>query len=166
MNSESYLEPDDYAHLPENQLTVTQDAYKNVYDRVWTGWYEKELKEECLWDDQDLTRFVLDNDLAKPKYPAVFCDEAQDFTRIELELLLRLNLFSNRTLRSNDMGHVPFAFAGDQFQTLNPTGFRWDSIKASFVEKFIYELDPSSRSGRTDLNLVWSRKSRHLAYGV
>jgi hypothetical protein len=47
---------------------------------------------------------------------------------------------------------VPFAFAGDPFQTLNPTGFRWDSIKASFVEKFVFELDTSRRSGRLDLN--------------
>jgi tetratricopeptide (TPR) repeat protein len=47
---------------------------------------------------------------------------------------------------------VPFAFAGDQFQTLNPTGFRWDAIKASFVEKFIHALDPRGRSGRTELN--------------
>ncbi len=164
MSSETYLEPEDYAQLPENQLTVTQDAFRLVYDRVWTGWYEQELKEKCLWDDQDLTRYVLDNDLANRIYPAVFCDEAQDFTRIELELLLRLNLFSDRTLRPNDISHVPFAFAGDQFQTLNPTGFQWDSIKASFVEKFIYELDPSRRSGRTDLNfreLKYNYRSTH-----
>lgn len=164
MSSETYLEPEDYAQLPENQLTVTQEAFRLVYDRVWTGWYERELQDKGLWDDQDLTRYVLDHDLAKRIYPAVFCDEAQDFTRIELELLLRLNLFSDRTLQSSDISRVPFAFAGDQFQTLNPTGFRWDSIKASFVEKFIYELDPSRRSGRTDLNfreLKYNYRSTH-----
>src|SRR4029077_16656019 len=97
-------------------------------------------------------RYVLDAGCAIPVHPAVFCDEAQDFTRLELELLLRLNLFSNRSIPPHDVGRVPFAFAGDQFQTLNPTGFRWDSIKASFVEKFIFELDPTRRSGRADLN--------------
>lgn len=164
MSSETFLEPADYAQLPENQLTVTQDAYRLVYDRVWTGWYARELQDKGLWDDQDLTRYVLDHDLAKCIYPAVFCDEAQDFTRIELELLLRLNLFSDRTLPSNTVSRVPFAFAGDQFQTLNPTGFRWDSIKASFVEKFIYELDPARRSGRADLNfceLKFNYRSTH-----
>ena len=99
-----------------------------------------------------MTRHILEHDLAKPVFPAVFCDEAQDFTRLELELLLRLNLFSDRTLSSNLVSRIPFAFAGDQFQTLNPTGFRWDAIKASFVEKFILELDPAERSSRTDLN--------------
>lgn len=152
MSSETYLEPDDYAQLPENQITVTHGAFKLVYDRVWTNWYQGIRADEGRWDDQDLTRHILDNDLAKPIYPAVFCDEAQDFTRLELEMLLRLNLFSNRALPPTDISRVPFAFAGDQFQTLNPTGFRWDAIKASFVEKFIFALDPTRRSERTDLN--------------
>jgi len=152
MSSETYLEPDDYTQLPENQITVTHETFKLIYDRVWSAWYERELDAKGLWDDQDLARYILENDLAQPNHPAVFCDEAQDFTRIELELLLRINLFSNRTLAPNDISRVPFAFAGDQFQTLNPTGFRWDAIKASFVEKFIFELDPARRSGRTDLN--------------
>lgn len=151
-SSETYLEPEDYAQLPENEISVTHDSFKLVFDRVWSGWYERVHEVDALWDDQDLTRYILDHDLAKPGYPAVFCDEAQDFTRLDLELLLRLNLFSNRSLPANDISRVPFAFAGDPFQTLNPTGFRWDAIKASFVEKFIHELDPTHRSGRTDLN--------------
>lgn len=164
LSSETYLEPDDYAQLPENQITATHDAFRLVYERVWSGWYERILEAEGLWDDQDLTRYILDNGLAKPAHPAIFCDEAQDFTRLELELLLRLNLFSNRTLPPNDISRVPFAFAGDQFQTLNPTGFRWDAIKASFVEKFIQALDPARRSGRGDLNfreLEYNYRSTH-----
>lgn len=151
MSSESDLEPDDYGQLPENQITVTTEAFRLVFDRVWS-WYAETSKEQQLWDDQDLAAHVLEHELAEPLHPAILCDEAQDFTRIELELLLRLSLFSNRALTPNDLSRVPFVFAGDQFQTLNPTGFRWDSIKASFVEKFIFELDPARRSGRTDLN--------------
>ena len=152
MSSESYLEPEDYIQLPENQKTVTPEAFKAVYEKVWSRWYQPLLESDNLWDDQDLARYVVDEQLIKPHFPAVFCDEAQDFTRLELELLLRLNLFSDRALNVGDISRVPFAFAGDQFQTLNPTGFRWESIKSSFVEKFILELDPARRSGRTDLN--------------
>lgn len=152
MSSESLLDPDDYVQLPENQITVTRDTFEKVYERVWEGRYSNLSEAENLWDDQDLARFIVDGDLVKPTHPAVLCDEAQDFTRIELELLLRLNLFSNRAVPPHDLSRVPFAFAGDQFQTLNPTGFRWDSIKASFVEKFIHALDPAGRSGRADLN--------------
>jgi hypothetical protein len=42
-------------------------------------------------------------------------------------------------------------FAGDQFQTLNPTGFRWEAIKAFFVEKFIFAL-ATHRPKTLDLN--------------
>jgi tetratricopeptide (TPR) repeat protein len=150
--SESFLEPQDYAQLPENQRTVTEEAYALVYERVWSGWYRDVLEASGLWDDQDLTRFVLDGERASPVHPAVFCDEAQDFTRIELEFLLRINLFSGRTLPPTDLGRVCFAFAGDQFQTLNPTGFRWDAIKATFVEKFIFELDAGRQVAGSDLN--------------
>ena len=164
MSSETFLEPDDYAQLPDNQITVTHDAYKLVYDKIWTGWYQHQIEDQSLWDDQDLARYVLDEDLAQSIYPSVVCDEAQDFTRLELELLLRFNLFSQRALQPNDIYRVQFAFAGDQFQTLNPTGFRWDAIKSSFVEKFVFELDPARRSGRVDLNyqeLQYNYRSTH-----
>ena len=80
-----------------------------------------------------------------------FCDEAQDFTRVELEAIRRMSLFSDRTVTPQDVARIPFVFAGDQFQTVNPTGFRWDA-KAWFVEKFIFALDPNRRSGLNDIN--------------
>ena len=116
------------------------------------SWYREELEQGQLWDEQDLTRYILENDLAVPTRPAVFCDEAQDFTRIQLELLLRINLFSARTLSRTDIRRIPFAFAGDRFQTIDPTGFRWDATKTSFVEKFVLGLDPAQQAGATDLN--------------
>lgn len=165
MSSETLLEPEDYAQLSDKQLTVTREAYQRVYNRVWKDWYQELTEEQGYWDDQDLTRYVLEHELAQPVFPAVFCDEAQDFTRLELELLLRINLFSNRSfLTPQNISRVPFVFAGDQFQTLNPTGFRWEAIKASFVEKFIYELDPASRSRKADLNyreLKYNYRSTH-----
>jgi len=151
MGSEEHLDPDDYAQLPDNQLSVDEQTFRAVHDQVWSRWYAT-VGEEGLWDDQDLARFILDHDLVPRDRSGVFCDEAQDFTRVELEVLLRLNLYSNRQLPGGDVSRVPFAFAGDEFQTLNPTGFRWDAVKAAFVEKFIYELDPARRSTKADLN--------------
>ena len=145
------LDADDFAQLPEAHRSVSLDTYKEIYERVWKGWYEPLCDDEGLWDDQDLALYVLQNDLAVARHPAVFCDEAQDFTRIELELLLRINLFSNRRVPPEHLGRVCFVFAGDQFQTLNPTGFRWEAIKASFVEKFVQEMD-YGRKRRIDLN--------------
>lgn len=152
MSSESLLEPEDYTQIPEKQRTVTDETYKLIYEKVWP-WYEGVCEANGLWDDQDLVRYVLDHGLAQAIHPAVVTDESQDFTRLELEFLLRINLFSDRALPAEAVGRVCFAFAGDQFQTLNPTGFRWDAIKATFVEKFIYELDVKRRADRPDIDL-------------
>lgn len=143
----NYLDLDAYAELPNKQRTVGNTTYRKIFERVWDGWYKPLCENEGFWDDQDITRRLLNFENIKlSNHPVVFCDEAQDFTKIELEMILRLSLFSNRTLRYEDLKRVPFAFAGDPFQTLNPTGFDWASVQAGFHEKIVQELDKSSRS--------------------
>jgi len=90
---------------------------------------------------QDLVHAILDMPLELSHFPAIFCDEAQDFTRIELELLLELSVYSSRSLSPDDIPRVPFAFAGDPFQTLNPTGFDWNVVGSGFYEKIIDGLN-------------------------
>ncbi|NLG01396.1 MAG: hypothetical protein GX565_14770 [Lentisphaerae bacterium] len=141
---ENVLELDDYESLEEKQRTVTSQTYKTIYEKVWRNWYE-ELSQEGGWDDQDLVRYVLEKDLLDPVFPGIFCDESQDFTRIELEAFLRMSLFSNRSVSPQLISKIPFVFAGDEFQTLNPTGFRWDAVKAWFTEKFILALNPGEK---------------------
>jgi hypothetical protein len=55
-------------------------------------------------------------------------------------------------LSPHEVQRVPLVFAGDPFQTLNPTGFRWESTKAQAVEEFVFMLDPSKSTGLSDLN--------------
>jgi hypothetical protein len=134
-NPEEYLEPEDYETLPKKQKSVSIEAYETVYEKIWLNWYRSLCKQEGYWDDQDLARRIFAEGLARPVYAAVFCDEAQDFTRVELDIIFRLCLFTERKLGYADITRVPFAFAGDPFQTLNPTGFRWDAVQASFHDK-------------------------------
>lgn len=161
ISPEGYLEPDDYLEIPTKQKSVTPETYQIIFEKVW-GRYREDQKEKGYWDHQDLARYVLENNLVQPAHPAVFCDEAQDFTRIELEALHRHCLFNARTLNALDLGRVPLAFAGDPFQTLNPTGFRWEATKAFFTEKFIRSFPGQSR----ELNyceLTYNyRSSRHI----
>ena len=161
ISPEGYLEPDDYLEIPSKQKSVTPETYQIVFEKVWRRYLE-DHKEKGLWDHQDLARHILEKDLVKPLHPVVFCDEAQDFTRIELEILHRYCLFNDRTLNAMDLGRVPLAFAGDPFQTLNPTGFRWEATKAFFTEKFIRSFPGISR----ELNyreLTYNyRSSRHI----
>lgn len=148
------------AYLKHFHKTVTDDTFRDIFRRVWENWYKAftDPDEGGYWDDQDLVRFLLtgnlsendsENDepqmLIRPTFAGIFCDESQDFTRIELETILRLSLFSDRKINPDQIPYLPFAFAGDEFQTLNPTGFRWDAIKAWFTEKFIHALDPKNQ---------------------
>ena len=138
-NNDSYLTPDDYEALGRNYLTVSIDTFKKVYDVVWDKWY-KDLTSDKYWDDQDLVKYCLEKGYAKEQFSAIYCDEAQDFTRIEIDFILKVSLFSNRKIENvDDVKKLPFVFAGDEFQTLNPTGFSWDSLRSYFVNS-IFEM--------------------------
>jgi len=160
-NPDGFLEPDDYTELPRRQKSVTQDSYELVYSRVWDSWY-RPMCGQGYWDDQDLARYVFENSLVKSEAPAVFCDESQDFTRVELDVIFRLCLFVDRKLSPEALSRVPFAFAGDPFQTLNPTGFRWDAIQASFHDKLMDTIGGNNE--RRDADVKMNYKELNLNY--
>jgi hypothetical protein len=141
ISPEDYLEPEEYAGLEKDQKTISPELYHKIYKTVWK-WYKKLKEEQKLWDDQDLVRYIIENDLATPRFSGVFCDESQDFTRIEMEVIYRLSIFSDRDIPVQYVAKIPFVFAGDELQTINPTGFRWDAITALFTEKFILSVYP------------------------
>ncbi|WP_204102615.1 MULTISPECIES: hypothetical protein [Spirulina sp. CCY15215] len=141
-----YLDVDDYREIPRREQTVTVEEFKDIYETVWK-WYERYAKESEKWDDQDLIRRVLFLKCYAPEYTAIFCDEAQDFTHIELQLIMRLSVFTAYDLEHQHIESLPFAFAGDPLQTLNPTGFRWASLKAAFYNEVITTLSPTGKLG-------------------
>lgn len=140
MSVDDTLEKNDYDELPQNERTISREVYRAVHERVWEPWYEKMCRSGEAWDTQDLIRFLLDCNRLPASHVAVFCDEAQDFTRLELEAIYRCCLFSNRRINPQNARRVPFVFAGDPFQTLNPTGFRWESVRAAFTERILRSL--------------------------
>lgn len=149
-DSSTYLSPDEYNSIGRDNKTVTDSTYKFVFDNIWTNWYSL-LRDEGYWDDQDLVRFCLHpsedpaDTCVEPSYSAVFCDESQDFTRIELELILGLSTLSHRNLiNSTDVYKIPFVFAGDEFQTLSPTGFSWNSLRSFFNRELARHLNIES----------------------
>ncbi len=141
---DTYLEPDDYAEIPRKERTVSPEDFARIHGSVWK-WYHRYTRETGKWDDQDLIRRVLQLKCYQPAYTAIFCDEAQDFTRLELQLIVRLSVFSDCDLEGQHVESLPFAFAGDPLQTLNPTGFRWASLKAAVYNDAIAALSPTGR---------------------
>ncbi|NET60534.1 MAG: hypothetical protein F6K47_31670 [Symploca sp. SIO2E6] len=141
-----YLPLEDYQEVPKKERTVSEEEFRKIYNSVWR-WYEEYTKEEGKWDDQDLIRRVLQLKCYRPEYTAIFCDEAQDFTRLDLQLIMRLSVFSRYDLEHQHGDSLPFAFAGDPLQTLNPTGFRWASLKAAFYNEVLTPLFPTGKLG-------------------
>jgi hypothetical protein len=130
-----YLEDtSDFEELP-GEKPVTSNTFYRIASQIWKN-YKEWCKEQRCWDDQDLVREILTGRGAKeiniPEHIAVFCDEAQDYSLNELRLIFHLSLFSRRRLTPDILNRLPFAFSGDPFQTLNPAGFDWSTIRGNF----------------------------------
>ena len=155
------LAPEEFESLPRRSRSVSIEVYKRIYSDVWSGWYQSLCQKQGYWDDQDIASLVLESGAARnSNYTAIFCDEAQDFTPIELDIIFQLSVFSRRSLQSEQLKCVPFIFAGDPLQTISPTGFQWPAVKANFHERFNAVLDPR----RIHQNLEMSYRELHFNY--
>ncbi len=143
---DGFLEPEDYIKIPSKEQTIPAEDFQNIHRVIWK-WYSEYLEAHDLWDDQDLVRVVLDSgEMPDEEYAALFCDESQDFTRLELNLILQASVFSRYDLSEiTQVACLPFAFAGDPLQTLNPTGFRWSRVQAMFHDQIIQTVDREQR---------------------
>ena len=138
-----------YQQIPKKERVVSVAEYAEILETVWR-WYLKYTKDNELWDDRDLVRTILDLGCYEPRYSVIFCDEAQDFTRLELQLIMSLSVFSLYNLEREAVYSLPFAFAGDPLQTLNPSGFRWAGFQAAFHGEI---LDPLGLAQSNSLHL-------------
>ena len=90
-------------------------------------YYQDRLEQASKLDEIDLTRAALQrlerNDDSF-RYDLVVCDEVQDFTDMQLALLFRLAADPQRTV-----------LAGDPKQIINPSGFRWEEVRARYYER-------------------------------
>jgi hypothetical protein len=132
------LTPDEYAELSRQDRVVSDETYQLVWSSIYKSWYQPSLRDDKLWDDQDLVGQALsvgrfddqDEDVV-----ALVIDEAQDFTRRELILVARSSVFRKYDIPRGAPVALPIVFAGDPMQSLSPTGFRWDAVKATIYEE-------------------------------
>ena len=142
------LHPDDFELIPRRRRSVSFDLYTEIYDHVWNGWYKQLCDDDGRWDDQDLAAHVLDIGVpTDQERAAIFCDEAQDLTSADLDVIFQLSLYGRRALQPHELQRVPIVFAGDPLQTINPTGFQWDAVKAYFHDRFRATLHVQERAG-------------------
>ena len=90
-------------------------------------YYQKQLEAAGRYDEIDLTRTALqylEQHGDQFRYDLVLCDEVQDFTDVQLAMLFRL--------AADPRGTV---LTGDPKQIINPSGFRWEEVRARYYER-------------------------------
>ena len=90
-------------------------------------YYQKRLDADARYDEIDQTRAALqylERHGDRFRYDLVVCDEVQDFTDMQLALLFRLAGDPRRTV-----------LTGDPKQIINPSGFRWEEVRARYYER-------------------------------
>ena len=90
-------------------------------------YYQERLAADARYDEIDQTRAALqylERHGDRFRYDLVVCDEVQDFTDMQLALLFRLAGDPRRTV-----------LTGDPKQIINPSGFRWEEVRARYYER-------------------------------
>ena len=90
-------------------------------------YYQERLEAAARFDEIDQTRAALqylERHDDQFRYDLVVCDEVQDFTDMQLALLFRLAGDPRRTV-----------LTGDPKQIINPSGFRWEEVRARYYER-------------------------------
>lgn len=124
---------ENYNEIPAlGKEIIDHDDFKKIEECIIQPFYEK-LLEEGYWDKIKLIKYLNQNIKSHKKYEIIFCDEAQDFSRVELDFIMKLSVYPQYNLQ--DVPQFPVVFAGDALQTVNPTGFRKEVLKGMLFEQ-------------------------------
>lgn len=122
----------------EGKELITLDELKDIETHIIKPFYEKKLKEG-YWDKISLIRYLTDKNMVLKTFDVIFCDEAQDFCRVELKFILQLSSYAKYDLFDILNLQFPIVFAGDALQTVNPTGFK-TSVLTSMIYSELKDL--------------------------
>ncbi len=121
-----YLSFADYEALGQKKAPNFAEDRKRIYEIFLR--YQEWLHNNHFWDELDLSRAALthlqERDEPKWQYDLVVCDEIQDLSDIQHELLLHGTRHASQIL-----------FCGDSKQIINPSGFRWEELRRHFFER-------------------------------
>ena len=108
----------EYESLGKNRSGVIRPSERHKIYKL-ARWYQNYLDREKLVDEIDLTRSALHLNKIHEYHPytLIVCDEVQDFTEIQIDLLIKLLSRDGKIL-----------CAGDTNQTIDPSGFRWEDL--------------------------------------
>lgn len=142
ITSENYL-----IEMPkEGKELISLEDLKGMEKEIIKPFYNKLLNEEEYWDKIKLIKYINENISVQKSFDVIFCDESQDFSRVELKFIMKLSSYAKYNLANVEQ--FPIVFAGDALQTVNPTGFRSEALTSMIYNELTdsktgYKLDPS-----------------------
>lgn len=123
-----------YNEIPSKFRVIEDSRFFDIINSS-LSFYDK-LIEDGWWDKTTLVRSIrkfFPKKLPK-QYTVVFCDEAQDFSRIEIRLILDSSVYMNYDLSNSEQ--IPVVFAGDALQTVSPIGFSVRRLQQMYYDVF------------------------------
>ncbi len=167
------VDPERYGEFPRGDRQISEARFREIHDTIWARWYEPALREHHLWDDQDLAASALaalpgaDVTPDSTAITALVCDESQDFTRREIMYLIQLSALTRLPpARMTDHLAIPLIMAGDPLQTVNPAGFRWESVTAALHEELALTYEGQAPRARLDFLAQNYRSAESVVHAV
>ena len=127
----------------------------DIENNIISPFYDKLLKKG-YWDKITLIKFLTENNLINKSFEVIFCDEAQDFCRVELNFILKLSSYVKYDL--SEVEQFPIVFAGDALQTVNPTGFK-KSVLTSMIHRELNDLGYKIKGDDIDFTPKYNYRS-------
>jgi AAA15 family ATPase/GTPase len=130
----------------EGKEIISQLDLVGMEKEIIFPFYNKLLENDGWWDKIKLIQYINTNIKIEKTFDVIFCDESQDFSKVELEFIMQLSTYAKYDLSNVDQ--YPIVFAGDALQTVNPTGFRSEVLTSMMYKELTkeetgYKLDQS-----------------------
>ncbi|MFQ5639372.1 MAG: UvrD-helicase domain-containing protein, partial [bacterium] len=126
LSRKKYLSFVDYETLGKKKAPNFQFDRKQIYQIF--EWYQDKLNRQHMWDELDLSREAMtllnERESEAQRYDLVVCDEVQDLTDVQHELLFHIA-----------RKPINLLLCGDTKQIINPSGFRWEELKRHFYAR-------------------------------
>lgn len=133
---------------PQNFGEIIKESLHFYTKLIESGWWDKTtlVRRIRKYYPEELPR----------QYSVVFCDEAQDFSRIELRLIIQSSIYTSYDL--SKVSQIPIVFAGDALQTVSPTGFSDRRLHQMYYDAFM-EVNFEYDKKRSTYNPTYNYRS-------
>lgn len=147
----------------EGKEIISKEDLQSIEKNIIRPFYEKLISTDEYWDKIKLIKFLNKNITDPKQYEIIFCDEAQDFSRVELNFILKLSAYAQYDL--SNVSQFPVVFAGDALQTVNPTGFKAE-VLTSMIYNELTDIGYKIDAGTLEFTPVYNYRSSQTIVNI